>query len=247
MKLLHGFLAAVGILFGLSSAASVAETPKRGGVLTYMIAADGVPHLDAHVQTTYALLHATAPFYSTLIRVNPDNPTSTTDFVCDLCTEMPTPTDSGLTYTFKIRQDVKFHDGTPLDAHDVAVSWRRIVFPPPGIASPRRTNFLMVDKIEDPGAATVVFRLKFPTLSFIPALATPWSYIYPRVLLEKDQHYFERNIMGSGPFKFTKYDVGQSIDGVRNPRLLPHRSTVPGRLSRHFRTEATGPGGRDPC
>ena len=40
---------------------------------------------------------------ATLIRVNPDNPSSTTDFVCDLCTEMPKPTDDGKTYTFKIR------------------------------------------------------------------------------------------------------------------------------------------------
>src|ERR1700722_1419092 len=105
------------LLFGAPTQAQ--ETPKRGGTLTYMIPADGGPSLDGHKETTYAVLHATAPFYSTLIRVNPDNPTSTTDFVCDLCTEMPQPTDNGLTYNFKIRQGVKFHDGTPLDAYDV--------------------------------------------------------------------------------------------------------------------------------
>jgi len=65
-----------------------------------MIPADGGPSLDGHRETTYAVVHATAPFYSVLIRVNPDNPSSTTDFRCDLCTEMPNPTDSGLTYTF---------------------------------------------------------------------------------------------------------------------------------------------------
>ncbi|MGA7262357.1 MAG: hypothetical protein WBX30_15860, partial [Stellaceae bacterium] len=41
----------------------------------------------------FATLHSVAPFYSVLIRVNPDNPSSTTDFVCDLCTAMPQPTD----------------------------------------------------------------------------------------------------------------------------------------------------------
>src|ERR1700742_4012188 len=125
------YLAAGWLAFCLYAVSAwTAESPTRGGTLTYMIPADGGPSLDGHKETTYAVLHATAPFYSTLIRVNPDNPTSTTDFVCDLCTEMPTPTDNGLTYTFKIRQGVKFHDGTPLDAHDVAASWRRIVFPP---------------------------------------------------------------------------------------------------------------------
>jgi len=70
------------------------------------------------------MVHATAPFYSTLIRVNPMNPGSTTDIVCDLCTEMPKPTDDGKTYTFKIRQDVKFHNGDKLTAEDVAASLR---------------------------------------------------------------------------------------------------------------------------
>ena len=71
------------------------ETPKRGGILTFMIPADAPPSFDGHRETTFATLHAVAPFYSVLIRVNPDNPSSTTDFVCDLCTEMPTPTDGG--------------------------------------------------------------------------------------------------------------------------------------------------------
>ena len=82
-------------LFALGVAAA-AEAPKRGGILTFMIPADAGPSLDGHRETTYAVVHATAPFYSVLIRVNPDNPSSTTDFRCDLCTEMPQPTDNGL-------------------------------------------------------------------------------------------------------------------------------------------------------
>src|SRR5262249_36796565 len=95
----------------LGATVATAEVPKRGGILTYMIPADGGPSLDGHRETTFAVLHATAPFYSVLIRVNPDNPASTTEFTCDLCREIPTPTDNGLTYTFTIRTGVKFHDG----------------------------------------------------------------------------------------------------------------------------------------
>ena len=97
---------------GAIAPAAGAQTPKRGGTLTYMIPADAPPSFDGHRETTFATVHAAAPFYSVLIRVPPDNPASTTEFVCDLCTEMPKPTDDGKTYTFKIRKDVKFHDGS---------------------------------------------------------------------------------------------------------------------------------------
>src|ERR1051325_3480358 len=102
-----------------------------------MIPADAPPTLDGHRETTFAKMHAVAPFYSVLVRVNPENPSSTTDFVCDLCTEMPKPTNEGRTYTFKIREGVKFHDGSPLTAEDVAASWNKIVFPSEGIISAR--------------------------------------------------------------------------------------------------------------
>src|SRR6266851_5921674 len=113
--------------------ASAAETPKQGGTLTYVIPADAPPSFDGHREGTFATLHATAPFYSVLIRVNPDNPLSTMDFVCDLCTEMPAPTDEDATYTFKLRDGVKFHDGSPLTASDVKASWEHIIHPPEGI------------------------------------------------------------------------------------------------------------------
>ena len=106
--------------------AAAAETPKRGGTLTYMISADAPPSFDGHREQTFATVQATAPFYSVLIRVNPENPSSN-DFVCDLCTEMPKPTDDGKTYTFKIRDGVKFHDGTPLTAADVAANWQQMI------------------------------------------------------------------------------------------------------------------------
>src|SRR5262249_51988268 len=113
-------LGAVLCIATAAAPAAAGETPKRGGTLTYMIPADAPPSFDGHRETTFATVQAAAPFYSVLIRVNPDNPSSTTDFVCDLCTEMPKPTDDGKTYTFRIRQGVKFHDGSPLTAADVA-------------------------------------------------------------------------------------------------------------------------------
>ena len=182
-----------------------------------MIPADAPPSFDGHRESTYATVHAIAPFYSVLIRVNPDNPSSTTDFVCDLCTAMPQPTDGGKTYTFKIRDGVKFTDGSPLTAADVAASLNEIVFPPKGVLSARASNYLMVDKIEAPDPTTVVFRLKFATSAFLPALADPFNLIYEKAILDKDPRWYEKHVLGSGPFKFAGYETGQSIKGVRNP------------------------------
>src|SRR5499425_2317521 len=207
----------LGAVIALVGAADAGQTPKRGGILNYMIPADGGPSLDGHRETTYAVVHATAPFYSVLIRVNPDNPSSTTDFKCDLCTEMPQPTDNGLIYTFKIRKSVKFHDGSPLTAQDVAASWNKIVHPKTGVSSARENNFVMVDTITAPEDETVVFKLKFATLTFLPALADPFAYIYSKMKLDEDMHWYEKNIMGSGPFKLVDYQIGQSVKGERNP------------------------------
>jgi peptide/nickel transport system substrate-binding protein len=181
---------AVAMLLGaavLAPPLAAAETPKYGGTLTYMIPADAPPSFDGHRESTYATVHSVAPFYSVLLRINPENPSSTTDLVCDLCTGMPQPTDDGKTYTFKIRQDVKFHDGSPLTAADVAASFNAIIF-----------------------------SLKFATSAFLGAIADPFNFIYQKTILDRDPRWYEKNIRGSGPFKFVDYQVGQSIKGERN-------------------------------
>ena len=141
--------AALAAILGVTAFAAAAgqdeEAPKRGGILTYMIPADAPPSFDAHREETYATIHSAAPFYSTLIRADPENPGNTDDLVCDLCTAMPKPTDDSKTYTFKIRDGVQFTDGSPLTAADVAASWNEIIFPPKGVLSVRQSNFVMVD------------------------------------------------------------------------------------------------------
>src|SRR5712692_11169258 len=106
----RSFAAGLAVLLWSTSPAVTAETPKRGGTLTYMIPADAPPSFDGHREGTFATVHAVAPFYSVLIRVNPQNPASTTDFVCDVCIEIPEPEDGGRSYPFTIRGDIRFAD-----------------------------------------------------------------------------------------------------------------------------------------
>jgi peptide/nickel transport system substrate-binding protein len=218
-------LVASGVMCGPGAFGSVAHaatgpaavTPKRGGILTYMIPADAPPSLDGHREGTFATVHSVAPFYSVLMRVNPANPSDTTSFVCDLCEDIAKPTDGGKTYTFKIRDDATFHDGTKLSAADVAASWHEIIFPRKGVLSARQNWYSMVDSVESPDPKTVVFHLKYATSAFLPALADPFAFIYEKKILDTDPHWYEAHVMGSGPFKFVSYDIGQSIKGERNP------------------------------
>jgi peptide/nickel transport system substrate-binding protein len=194
---------------------AVAETPEKGGVLKFVVP-DEPPSFDGHRETTFALIHPIAPFYSTLIRVDPENPNSGS-FVCDLCTEMPEPADGGKTYTFKIRKDVKFHDGTALTAKDVHATFQRIIFPPPGISSARKAQFSMVESVTAPDDETVVFKLEHPSGAFIPSLATPYNFVYSKAKLDADPHWYEKNVMGSGPFVFESREAGAVVRGKRNP------------------------------
>ena len=55
------------------------------------------------------------------------------------------------------------------------------------------------------------------TLTFLPALADPFAYIYSKKKLDQNMHWYEKNILGSGPFKLVEFQVGQSLKGERNP------------------------------
>ena len=121
-----------------------------------------------------------APFYSVLVRANPENPADTTNFVCDVCTAIPEPTDSGRTWSFTIRGDVKFSDGAMMTAADVAASWNHIVDPPAGVISARQGYYAMIDNVEAIDPRTVVFHLKYATSAFLPALADPYAFLYKK-------------------------------------------------------------------
>ncbi|MFQ5757895.1 MAG: ABC transporter substrate-binding protein, partial [Acidiferrobacterales bacterium] len=111
---------------GVVGPASAMEKPQKGGILNFVVGSK-IPSYDGHRETTFGVIHPLAPFYSVLIRVNPENPQSATDFVCDLCKgKVRAPTEGGTKYTFKIKKGVKFHDGTPLTAADIKATFDKI-------------------------------------------------------------------------------------------------------------------------
>ena len=211
--------------------------PKRGGILKFVVP-DEPPSFDGHKETTFALIHPIAPFYSVLIRVDPNNPATLTDYVCDLCTEMPSATDDGKSYTFKIRKGVTFHDGSKLSAKDVLASYQRIIFPPEGVSSARKSQYPMVASVTSPDDDTIVFKLKYPSGAFIPSLANPYNFIYSKAKLDADQKWYETNVMGSGPFIFEKREAGRAHCRQAQPELLSQGAALPRWLRVDLRQEA---------
>src|SRR6266511_6430500 len=162
-------------------AGPAAETPRRGGVLIAAIAADA-PSLDPHQEQTFATIELVAPLYSTLIQIDP---LSYPKIIGAAASEWKIASD-GLTYTFKLRQGIRFHDGSPLTATDVKATYDKIVFPPAGVRSIRRNAYAAITSIETPDANTIVFKLKHPSASLLANLASPWNVIYPKKYLDKD-------------------------------------------------------------
>jgi peptide/nickel transport system substrate-binding protein len=190
--------------FAIFAAGPAGAAPKRGGILKF-VTAGKLPSFDGHIETTFAVIHPIRPFYSLLIRVNPDNPQSPTDFVCDLCEgSIPKPTDGGKTYTFKIRKGVQFHNGAKLTAADVKATYDKIAFPPKGVASARKAFFSMVNSITTSDEYTVVFKLNYPSGAFIQADLDKHGY-----------RWHQKNINGSGAFTFVQHKPGAFVEGKR--------------------------------
>ena len=74
----------------------------------------------------------------------------------------------------------------------------------------------MVESVSAPDDHTVVFKLKYPSGAFIPALATPYNFIYSKAKLDADIRWYEKNVLGSGPFKFVAREAGAFVRGERN-------------------------------
>src|SRR5688500_11109453 len=202
------------LLLLLVTPATAQDKPRAGGELVFVVAAEP-PSFDAHREETFAMLHPGAPQYNTLMRVDPTDKTGT-KFIGDLA-ESWTISPDRKTYTFKVRQGVKFHDGSSMTSRDIKASHDRIVFPAAGMVSSRKSTYSSVESIEAPNPTTVVFRLKWPEASFLASVSSPWNWIYSADILAKDPKWYEKNVMGTGPFKFVEYVRGSHWVAKKNP------------------------------
>ena len=192
-----------GLAIGSAALAQSGQTPQRGGILTFAVGAEP-PTYDLHQTGTFAVMHRLAPHYSTLLSYEPGN---YPNIVGDLAESWTVAPDL-MTYTFRIHANVRFHDGTPLTAEDVRVSYERLRNPPPGVKSDRQPAFEQIASIETPDDRTIVFRMKKVDASIMDTFASPWNSIHSAARLRQDPNFPVRNVMGSGPFRFVEHVAG---------------------------------------
>src|SRR5712664_860059 len=210
-------LSLIAILLGVAvlvTPAGAQDKPRYGGELIFAVPSE-MPSYDGHREGTFGMVHPLAPHYNTLLRVDPNDRTGT-EIVRDLA-ESWTISPDGRVYILKLRRGVKFHDGSEMTSRDVKASYDKIVFPPAGVGSIRKGQYTNVEAIEAPDASTIVFRLKWPQPSFLASLASPYNWVYKAEILAKDVRWYEKNVMGTGPFVFVEHVKGSHWVGKKNP------------------------------
>jgi len=165
----------------VSQAAGAEVAPKRGGVLEFASTVEP-GNYDCHGNTSFAFLHPVAPHYSTLLKFDTAN---YPQIVGDLAQSWEVSPDRQ-TYTFKLRPNVLFHDGSRLTSADIKASYQRIVHPPGGVTSSRQVDFGAVGAIETPDPLTVIFHLQWPDAAMLANFASPWNCIYSAAKLAED-------------------------------------------------------------
>ena len=145
--------------------------------------------------------------YEGLLRYKPDS----TDFEGVLASSWDVSPD-GMTYTFKLRPNVKFHDGTPFDSAAAKASFQRRL----DVASAPAYMLADVADMLTPDPLTFVVKLKAPVGPFLHFMASSWGpkMISPTALAahagsDFAQTYLKTADIGTGPFTLATFERGQ--------------------------------------
>ncbi len=200
-------------LITLASALAVAQDkPRSGGVLNWYVYADP-GRLDIHAESPLSVQQATAGVFSGLLQHDPDHPGKIVGDLAERWTASP----DGKVYTFHLRKGVKWHDGQPFTATDVKATFDRVLNP--NFQSPRCGSMLkpLVASVEALDPHTVQFTLKFPAAPFVPSMGSAWCRIAAKHVLDKHGDLAKPEAqIGTGPFKFKRYERGSVIEWEKN-------------------------------
>jgi peptide/nickel transport system substrate-binding protein len=205
---LAGLASAATLSPGLASAQGPAATPRRGGTLR-------ISHSTRIAQLNVLQLSGPAEYpavdmiYSGLTRLDMQM-TPEPELA-----ESWTGENEARRFTFRLRPNVQWHDGTPFTAEDVVATFRAILEPRTG--SPARPVLNMIRDISVPDPMTVVFDLNVPFADFPVAVAHANARIVSAAALRRPLAELDTRANGTGPFMIETFDSARMLRLVRNP------------------------------
>src|SRR5215468_10119546 len=193
-------LKAGGLAMGALAVArpAMAQSPKQGGnfVSAQTTEATG---LDPQLVPALSRSRRSPMMYNQLVRLDPDM-----NVVPELAESWEISKD-WLTWTFKLRQGVKFHDGQEMTSADVKFTFDRLFEKSPG-----KSDFIAVDKVEPSGKYIVKFATKEPFAGLLAALGGFWGFIISEAGIKKYGD-LNKNALGTGPFMLEDWKVEQQM------------------------------------
>ncbi len=197
-----------------ASPTTATKQPKPGGAFSFQMPAIP-PSLDPYTQTSYQNAYVNGLSYSKLLRfaagVPAVDPADNT-MEPDLAQKLPEQPDE-LTYTFKLKPGIKFHNGRAMTSEDVLYAFDRYLNFEKSV---HKTGLAFTDKITAPDANTVQITTKSPyadTVSYLGGNLGAW--ISPKEHAESAEA--TTKMVGTGPFIMTELQTGVSIKFKKNP------------------------------
>src|SRR5919205_38631 len=174
------------------------QTPRAGGTLVSAQTTEATG-LDPQLVPALSRSRRSPLMYSQLVRLDADmNP------VPELAESWQISPDA-LTWTFTLRQGVKFHDGQELTSADVKFTFDRLFEKSPG-----KSDFIAVDKVEPAGKYAVKFVTKEPFAGLLAALGGFWGFIISEAGIKKHGD-LNKAALGTGPFMLADWKVEQQM------------------------------------
>src|SRR6266446_4790507 len=191
-----------------------AQAPRPGGTLVSAQTTEATG-LDPQLVPAFSRSRRSPMMYSQLVRFDPDmNP------IPELAESWEVSKDA-LTWTFKLRQGVKFHDGQEMTSADVKFTFDRLFEKSPG-----KSDFIAVDKVEPAGKYAVKFITKEPFAGMLAALGGFWGFIISEAGVKAAGGDLNKTAMGTGPYMFVDWKVEQQLVLKKHPgyfkKGLPH-------------------------
>src|SRR3954447_10097103 len=196
---------------GASTSAACKATPKKGGSLVYERQAETATLDPLNVINGNGDIFTYNIIYGGLVRSDPNGSPRLGPGLAG----QGAPAAGGKTYTFTLRPGIKFSNGQPVTAQDVAWSLNR--FGNPKINAAMSSVSVGYDHASVVNPSTVRVKLKQPVAAFLYNISIWPADILPKNLVEKQGKAFFKHPVGTGPFVVKDFVKGSHITFVRNP------------------------------